>query len=305
MKNSTLHSSVAIATAALLVTPFPMSADIVEVFAKGVNPNDATTYNNVQQGWRPTCWAAAGSNVIGHWQQHHAPASTAPESAQEVYDTYVSIYETTEGGTSDTLYRWWLGHHHASSLGGRYPLEPNFSNSGGYYKDIYTSQEAVQDIAWRFSEEFGYSFSTQEDNINLSRAIYYALSEGYSMAIQIPNDSHAITLYGATFDTGTNLLTSVYVCDSSGASFIKSEISRVRVRALTNSAGEERLCLAGYYYEDLPGIDNGKYLANVYFLGNSKEDTRNFVFSIPEPSAFGVFAGIGALALVAARRRRR
>lgn len=161
MNDLLLRSSAAIAISALLVGP-PASADILEVFAKGVNPNDATTYNNVQQGWLPTCWAAAGSNVIGHWQQHHAPESTAPPSAQEVYNTYLSIYATAEGGVSDTLYRWWLGHHHASTLGGLYPIEPNFSNSGGYYRDIYTSQEAVQNIAWRYSEAFGFRFSRKK-----------------------------------------------------------------------------------------------------------------------------------------------
>ncbi|MBQ9759660.1 MAG: PEP-CTERM sorting domain-containing protein, partial [Opitutales bacterium] len=111
-----------------------------------------------------------------------------------------------------------------------------------------------------------------------------------------------------TFDTGTNLLTSIYVCDSSGASFDKQSISQVRLGLRKDTTdGTDRLCLLGYYHEgnELTDVNNGEYLANVYFLGNSKEATRNFVFSIPEPSAFGALAGIGALALVAVRRRRK
>ena len=37
----------------------------------------------------------------------------------------------------------------------------------------------------------------------------------------------------------------------------------------------------------------------------SAEEVKSFVASIPEPSAFGLLAGVGALAFVAARRRRR
>lgn len=278
------------------------------MFAKGINPSDPTTYNNVQQGRLPTCWAASGSNVIGHWQENHiTPPSGTPISAQEVYNTYLSIYNSYAGSMPDVFYQWWLGHHHASSLGGFNPTE-NFETAGGYYKDIYTSQETVQNIAWSYSDVFGYSFSGLEANVNLSRAIYYALKEGFSMSLHVPSDSHAITLYGATFDTGTNLLTSIYVCDSSGASFDKQSISQVRLGLRKDTTdGTDRLCLLGYYHEgnELTDVNNGEYLANVYFLGNSKEDTRNFVFSIPEPSAFGALAGIGALALVAVRRRRK
>lgn len=307
MKNSTLHSSVAIATAALLITPPHLSAAVIEVFAKGVDPTNHSSYNNVQQTG-PTCWAASGSNVIGHWQQYHVtPPENTPISADDVYNTYLSIYQSYAGGKSYTLYRWWLGHHAAASLGGYYPVEPNFSTYGGYYEDIYTSMDAVQEIAWSFVSEFGSPASDESRNTNFSRAIYYALSQGYSMAINIPNDDHAITLYGATFDTDTNLLTSVYVCDSSGASFDEKDISRVRVGLRTDTNGTEQLCLVGYYSEenDFANYDSERYLYDVYFLGNSVTDTKNFVLSIPEPSAFGALAGIGALALVAARRRRR
>ena len=81
---------------ALLSAALPLSAEIRTVLATGVDPQNSSTYNNVQQGSRPTCWAASGSNVIGHWQQYHAPQSDAPKSAQDVYNTYLSIYNASE-----------------------------------------------------------------------------------------------------------------------------------------------------------------------------------------------------------------
>ncbi len=289
----------------------PLSAEIIEVFATGVDPKDASTYNNVQQGWRPTCWAASGSNVIGHWQQYHAPESNAPQSAQEVYDSYIGIFSNHTGGRPETLYQWWLGHHSAAILGGYDPVEPNYSQSGGYYTDVYATINDVKEVAWAYTSSFSGTSPTGEYEgfltTSLSRAIYYALEQGYAMAINVPNDSHALTIYGASFDTETNLLTSVWLCDSSGYSFDKKEISEVVVGVRTGADGDEYLSLLGYNngmdYDD--SYDRGKYIGNAYFLGNSLADTVNFVYSIPEPSAFGLLAGLGALALVASRRRRK
>ena len=307
MKNSKLYFSFLFGTVCALLPPPYLSAAVIEVFAKGIDPNDHNSYNNIQQ-IGPTCWAASGSNVIGHWQQYHTtlPENT-PSSAWDVYNTYRSIYSIHTGGRSHTLYRWWLGYHSAAILGGYNPILPEFDTYGGYYEDIYTSMNAVQEVAWSYNSEFQVAASDEAKNRNLSRAIYYALSQGYSMAIHIPSDNHVITLYGATFDTTTNLLTSAYVCDSSGASFDSESISRVRVGVRTDSNGEDQLCLLGYYFEnnDLTGYDSGRYLEDVYFLGNSVTDTKNFVLSVPEPSAFGMLSGIGVLALVALRRRRK
>lgn len=129
------------------------------------------------------------------------------------------------------------------------PVEPYFSTCGGYYESVY-SKEEVRDIAWSYREVFTDTSSEGFYDTQLSRAIYYALCNGYSMVIDIPNDQHAISLYGATFDTETNLLTSAYVCDSSGASFSASSMSHVRVGVREDIYGDSRLTLLGYYDEN-------------------------------------------------------
>ena len=289
----------------------PLSAEIIEVFATGVDPTDPSTYNNVQQEWRPTCWAASGSNVIGHWQQHHAPESTAPKSAQEVYDSYIGVYSNHTGGHPERLYQWWLGHHGAGILGGYNPIEPNFSQSGGHYTDVYATIDDVKEVAWAYAAGFSGTSPTGTYEgfftTTLSRAVYYALTQGYALAINVPNDVHSLTIYGASFDTETNLLTSVWLCDSSGYSFDKNEISEVVVGLRTGSDGYEYLSLLGYNNgsEYSSTYDRRKYIENVYFLGNSLTDTINFVYSIPEPSAFGLIAGLGVIAFAGIRRRRK
>lgn len=162
-------------------------------------------------------------------------------------------------------------------------------------------------MAWAYTSTFSVWESETYYTTYLSRAIYYALENGHAMSINIPNRQHAITIYGATFDTETDLLTSVWVCDSSGACFDKDKMSHIQVGIRENSWGAERLCLFAHYGASTEFVDPyGKmYIEDAYFLGNSAADTMNFVFAIPEPSAFGLIAGLGVIAFAGIRRRRK
>ena len=46
----------------LSATPFAVAAEFT-LFAAGVDPNDISTYYNINQGTDPTCWAAAGHRL--------------------------------------------------------------------------------------------------------------------------------------------------------------------------------------------------------------------------------------------------
>lgn len=302
MKNTMkkIHISVLVA---LFGAAGTLSAAEFTLFAKGVDPANSSTYYNIDQGWNPTCWAASGSNVLAHWQDHHAgtPSKIAPTGTQ-VYDTFLRVYERQSSGQSDRLYRWWLGHYSAMSMGGWYPQE-NWEMLGGYYADRYAESE-VDQMAWRYNT---HNLGDLNYTTDISRAVYYALNQGYAMTITIPYDRHALTVYGASFDPETELITSLWLCDSSGASFEDAFDKMLRVRV---SPRGENLCLLGPYREGIfyEKYDTKKYLGDVAFLGNMRSDTLAFISSgiaIPEPSAFGLLSGLGALALVVSRRRRK
>ncbi len=300
-----------------------LSAAEITLFATGVNPDDPTTYYNNKQGMTPTCWAASGSNVIAHWQENNAPGApaiaTSPEGipapqGTKVYDTYRSFYYSYKGGYASGLYRYWLGHHHAAGLYGNNPtkneegtyiIDTDIGN-GGFYESTYTTKESVEEIAWKYSDE---KKDVTNDNytVGLSMAIYYALSAGNALVLDIKGSTHAITLWGATFDTETNLMTTAWVTDSSGSAFANSSGMN---KALVTTRGNKLLMDADHYYGVTvdPNYYNPLTIDNAHFLGISSTDTLNFISSgiaIPEPSAFGLLAGLGALALGVSRRKRK
>ncbi|MBQ6705753.1 MAG: PEP-CTERM sorting domain-containing protein [Opitutales bacterium] len=282
----------------LSATPFAVAAEFT-LFAAGVNPNDISTYYNADQWPYPTCWAAAGSNVVAHWQDHHV--ENLPEgtpTGTKVYESFLDLFSTPAGGNSHYFYQWWLGYYPPTSFNGT--LKENWESLGigGYYEDIYSWSE-IQDMAW-----LHYTGNSDYSARHASRAIYYALQNGYSFAIGVPNLRHAFTVYGATFDPETELVTSLYLCDSGEVIFKKESMSRARVNQVGN-----KLCVVGYYAEenDFVGVDNGRYLDNIYFLGNTETETLDFVYSgvpIPEPSAFALLAGLGVLVFAGGRRHR-
>lgn len=301
-----------------------LSAAEITVFATGVNPDDPTTYYNNKQGMTPTCWAAAGSNVIAHWQENNAPNAPAigisPEGVAapqgtKVYDTYRSFYYSYKGGYASQLYRYWIGHHHAVSLyghdlikneEGKYYIDLPIGN-GGFYENTYTTPESVKEIAWKYSDEVK-TVSGDDYTVGLSKAIYTALSAGNALVIDIKNSTHAVTLWGATFDTETNLMTTAWVTDSSGSAFAHN--SGNMNKALVTVRNNKLLMDADHYYgiEVSSNYYNPLTIDNAHFLGISSTDTLNFISSgiaIPEPSAFGLLAGLGALALGVSRRQSR
>lgn len=304
------------------------AANEVTLFAAGVNPDDPSTYYNIDQVG-PTCWAASASNVVAHWQDHHA--KDIPENTpmgQNVYNTFLALSNQHGGNFSNNFYKWWLGHHSAAVFDGKF--NEGWELLGGYYADRFTvhegdpirlsfnqikeNQAGVREIAYSYIELVGnYRSNLGGETLNhttdLSSAIYYGLSLGYAMTFDNPQDRHALTLYGASFDLDTNLVTSVYLVDSSGASYYEGDSRMVQVSVgVTDIGYGEHLTLLGLtskgpYVEGSYSPDG--YISDVYFLGNDMTSTTNFILAgIPEPSAFGLLAGLGAFALVASRRRK-
>lgn len=299
-----------------------VSAAEITVWATGVDPNDTSTYYNIRQGSNPTCWVASASNVIAHWQQNNAPgapnAATSPEGAiapqgQGVYDTYLSLYNSYTGGLATNYYQYWLGHHGGHALSGYNPRQDSEGKNildtpaglGGFYEDYYTTKEAVKEYAWMYTRTSGVDVSSSGCyTTELSKAIYQALSAGNAIVLDIHNSAHSVVLWGAVFDTETNLMTTAWVTDSSNWAFSYSR----NMNKILVTEHNGKLIMDGDYYNVESDYSWLNYtIDDAHFLGISSAETLSFIksgLSIPEPSAFGLFAGVFALVFAGMRRRR-
>ena len=284
----------------------------ITVWVTGVDPNNSNTYYNIQQGRNPTCWVATASNVIAHWQENNAPidssSAISPEGfsapqKHDVYNTYLSLYNDYSGGLASNYYRYWLGHHGGYSLSGYNPRKDETGTNvldtparlGGFYESYYTDAKQVKSVAWSWGEASADYKTPNYYTSDISKAIYQALAMGNAVVLDIKNSVHAVTLWGATFDTETNLMKTVWVTDSSGWAFNKYSMTETSV-----AISGDKMVLEGNYYDTT--------INNAHFLGINSTDTMNFVksgLSIPEPSAFGLLAGIFVLGLAGTRRNRR
>ena len=140
-----------------------------------------------------------------------------------------------------------------------------------------------RDVTFNFGDFSGTS--------TISMGLFWKQAGTVSFAgdVTMTGDTFSYTLFSATNmyqNAGTWDASAVSVTDASG-----NELTYTTDKALFGTAG--------YYWLDAEGAEK------VDGSGNSSFKLTLHAAAVPEPSAFGLLAGLGALALVASRRRRR
>ncbi|MBQ6704911.1 MAG: PEP-CTERM sorting domain-containing protein [Opitutales bacterium] len=302
------------------VSLFPFShAFSAEVWAPGVSWEEGWyDFNKYSKGGTPSsndsrmtddgnmCWAASAANVIAWWQEQNNVTSeytdmgrTIPQG-KDVYQTFVGVFENV-GGNPAPAFRWWVD---GSAVPGTRTV---FGDEGGsawtgiygetYYPDFYYSGGLL--TSSNYTSTPFYSISDSDNPVTIAnssssnltvqnKAIVDALSSGYALSLEVStNDGslpgHAITLWGVEYTEAANgdiTLTKAYITDSDD------------------------------YYSGIvsAGVDGKGYLYGMKIDNLAYKITRADglrTIAIPEPSAFGLLAGLGAFALAVSRRRRR
>ena len=279
----------------LLLFLSSVSLHAAEAWAPGVSRNDGwIDFNKTckdssnYMADMGMCWAASASNVITWWQGQNPDAMksvTLPSA--DVWDVFRTVYKDV-GGTPSAAYDWWINGRKTDEYGvpkddglmdfTQETKETAFWYDGGFLKGIYaeTAPNATT-----------YLISSYNDAYAFSKQIVDALNSGYALSISAFNSgvAHAYTLWGVEYEVnnGQYELTKVWVTDSDDG-----ETKLVEKLLQCVNKGE-----SGYVaFEEQFGA-TWQYVAGMS------------TSVIPEPSAFGLLAGMAALALVGSRRRKR
>lgn len=268
--------------------------------------------NKTMEKGSSMCWAATSANMLQYWQNAYVAAGNAlpgeaphgytigseisTGSQSQIFDYFLNNW-TDFGGAAEYGVPWYL----TGGFFDSYPTGSSWSQriegstgNGGLFKDVYASAWNLKNSGdfkryWASyrnnSQEFmnleGFSallidsFVNQQAVVGLNIDITKEIGTRYR---------HAITLWGCDFDE-KGLVTKIYFTDS--------DDNETLLDSATIHNGSGGVFLSDYDFGKTVKIHDMVMLSVKRFP------------PIPEPSAFGLFAGLGAIALVAFRRQRK
>ena len=253
------------------------------------------------------CWAAQASNMLQYWQNAYTAAGNAlPDRAPDglvagredktrrqyqIFEYFISNWSDA-GGDGEYGIPWYL----VGEIAGNYPTgDYRWSQcfggmeAGGLFKHVYSSYSDLVGGDFK-TYDFAHRNTASEfaDISGFSSLLLGCLQDGLAVVglnIYIPQTSggtlkHAVTLWGCDYDAA-GLITKVYLTDS--------DDGEVALKSFSLVGNSDGVYLSDYSENGLTKIQDFSMLS---------------VASIPEPSAFGLLAGIFMLGFVSSRRRK-
>lgn len=275
---------------------------------KSVNPQ-----NGEWDGDGLMCWAAQSACMAAYWQDWYVKAGNllsgnVPKSEIEIYNAFKSGW-TNKGGLCEFGLPWYftgdLPYNYSINVQNNPGGFSRVSGVGGYFKDQMTSHADFIERTqfkrhfydgdglqlWEFTEDLKRLICEEHCIIGLSLDFWGANGNNAGL-----RGGHAVTLWGFSTDDTTGLINAVHITDSDD-----------KEHALkTYSVEAEGVLAWDVEFPDYLGEevrDDYWTLTDQFFSLSVKEFTS--LAAIPEPSAFGLLAGIVALVLAGTQRSRR
>lgn len=303
----------------VLLASASASAGTTTVFAPGVTRESGWyDVNKKSTEQRPEkdftyCWAASASNLIDYWESRYVAAgNNLPNTIPSLNDSpggyesstfdiflddsnWNSVVNGSSRGADQRVALKWYFNGEGHTFSGNYALP--VPGTGGYWKSEYTTIQKqlgdnfIQDEISGYSTWGGYASDKSVSTIKIfSEVIQNILSKGAAGfgANTSLRGGHAFTLWGADFDS-VGLVTKVYITDSDDAERTLTA-SGLREYEITYDDFKREIYLSNTDY------GNKNLITNLYGLS---------VYPIPEPSAFGLLAGVFAVGMACSRRKAR
>lgn len=255
------------------------------------------------------CWAAQASNMLQYWQNAYTAAGNPlPDGVPnglvvgredktrrqyQIFEYFVGNW-TDRGGDGEYGISWYF----CGGFAGNYPTGYGWSEcfggmeKGGFFTDIYSTPEALIGGDYK-SYDFTHKNDTSgfSDLLSFSSLLITCLRDEQAVAglnIYIPQTTgnslkHAVTLWGCDYDAA-GLVSTVYLTDS--------DDGEVALKAFGLSEDANGVYLTDYSDAGLTRIQDLSMLSVSRFM------------PIPEPSVFGLFAGMLTLGFASSRRRK-
>ena len=298
--------------ASLIAASALPAAAVTTIFAPGVTK---------ESGWYDTnkaftaddyylCWAASATNLIAWWLDGYERSGgdvsqITARTKEQIFQNFKSNWISDAGGyDGKNGINWYFTGKFSS---GAAPSNLKNKDSGGYLSEL----EGVggrnawniinQDFKYWGVQETGKVFLNDETDYfvdggslntyeNFSKMILEQLEQGATMLSvhRLTTGSasgHAITLWGCEYDETLGLVTKLYVTDSD------DHYDGLKEYDLTANSGGIGVVMQNFWYA------NERY-------GRITSSTMMYSAYIPEPSAFGLLAGVLAFGLGVSRRRR-
>ena len=231
-------------------------------------------------------WTGSGADnawgTAGNWvtlRSLGASSTQAADSAPANVDPSFIGYDFSFDNGSQVL----------TSTDDKLTISPSAWLQGG--RRIYLGSNVTLTGSNNGFGEVSFNFGDFSGTSTISMGEFWKQDYTVSFAgdVTMTGDTFSYTLFSATNmyqNAGTWDASAVSVTDASG-------------NKLTYTTDVDLFGTAGYYWLEQDGAEE------VDGSGNSSFKLTLHAAAIPEPSAFGLLAGLGALALVASRRRRR
>lgn len=211
-------------------TPTDIGNGMKRIFAPGVtmasgwhDANKTPKGNSFEEV--NLCWAATSANVVAWWQDRYNDLnptqkinSSLPQTAQDVFQIFKNYWsDNTHGGFGDGIPWYFVGGTRSDKI-----------QSDGGFLSAYTSANKWIPSFSATAYKAKQNFSSLAD---FSETVIDGLKKGAIAFGIVKNNAgygHAITLWGAEYDSSTNIVKKVYVTDSdviNGNSLESYEIS--------------------------------------------------------------------------------
>lgn len=322
-------------TALFLTCSLVSLAQTIDIWAPGVSFEkgwkDVDKLLTDEAGDSSLCWAAAASNVMSWWQEQNAShlanyKEGIPQGEQAIFDAFNNAFYN-KGFDGYAGLRWFMDGAseimdqevgEGVTVGDVY-LDPDGTEQGGYYNgivaDIVSTMGAGSQL---ITDDYGFLVLDVVSLADFTKQLVDAVTSG-GVTLGITGGEgtakvygHAITLWGVTLNTETNLIKSMWVTDSDDKVTYGEDLELFEL-VCTPTTKSKYVGEEGYKEYQVYAIEDTLFdREKRWYAGkdgyNEYVDSFGFLkanvqWSVPEPATGSL--SLLALAGLPARRRRK